>query len=670
MQVIIPVYKGFEETKRCLQQVLSAQNKTSFQLKIINDASPDTRITNYLRELEANGALSLVENKKNLGFVASVNLGLRLAQEGDIVLLNSDTVVFDHWLDQLIACADQDAWIGTVTPFSNNATICSFPVFCADNPISIKQAQQFHELAQSMSLNSPIELPTAVGFCMLIRRQCLLAVGVLDEAAFGPGYGEENDFCMRAANLGWKNVLCGNCFVYHQGSVSFGESQKHLAKKALETLNRIHPEYLPLVNDFLLRDPIKPLRKQLTDAFFQTQKKPIVLMATQREGGGVQQHIQELVDYFKEKAVFLLLQPIAEESVELYWQPYGLSLGVYRTDDSQALEELLRQLPIIKVHIQHTRGWALHWLNWIKDLGYPIEYTLHDYFALTGNPKLTDRNHRFLADPQTWSATLPNELPPHISLTRFKQTQMELLNKSQRVNCPSRSLLNTYKQILPNCAYILTPHLDYELAAPYPDPQPRQPIQTEQPLRIAVLGALGPEKGADLLEQTARMASQEQFKFHLIGYAYRRLNRIISQTGPYAQAELKSLIQAYEPHVIWFPCQWPESYSYTLSTALELGLPIVAPMIGAFPERLEGRSQTWLLDWDLNPNLVISSLKTIRKELNQKQWPEWIQSRPTNYYSNHYLNLIGSPAAKEEKMQPRINLNEEHVFDFEKRPSE
>ena len=76
-----------------------------------------------------------------------------------------------------------------------------------------------------------MEIPTGVGFCMYITRSSLNAVGLFDADRFGRGYGEENDFCMRAAKSGYKHVLAHNTFVYHAGGVSFGEEKAPRVKK-------------------------------------------------------------------------------------------------------------------------------------------------------------------------------------------------------------------------------------------------------------------------------------------------------------------------------------------------------------------------------------------------------------------------------------------------------
>jgi hypothetical protein len=95
---------------------------------------------------------------------------------------------------------------------------------------------------------------------MFIRRACLQAVGPFDEAAFGRGYGEENDFSRRAAAAGWRNVLAADVFVYHRGAVSFGAGRFELMKQAEAALLARHPDYHRHVGAFVAADPPAPMR--------------------------------------------------------------------------------------------------------------------------------------------------------------------------------------------------------------------------------------------------------------------------------------------------------------------------------------------------------------------------------------------------------------------------
>ena len=92
---------------------------------------------------------------------------------------------------------------GTLTPFSNNATICSYPFegWTGGVPGSLGLAGLDSLIATTLT-GQVVDIPTGVGFCMYIRRSCLDEVGLFDAERFGRGYGEENDFCRRAAATG------------------------------------------------------------------------------------------------------------------------------------------------------------------------------------------------------------------------------------------------------------------------------------------------------------------------------------------------------------------------------------------------------------------------------------------------------------------------------------
>jgi GT2 family glycosyltransferase/glycosyltransferase involved in cell wall biosynthesis len=264
IDVIIPVYRGFFETRRCLESVLGASCTARREVIVVDDASPEPRLSAYLRELAAKGSITLVANARNRGFVHSVNAGMQLHPDRDVLLLNSDTEVADGWLDRIAACASRDSRTGTVTPFSNNATICSFPDFAERNelPDGVTTGQLDTIFAEVNRAES-VELPTAVGFCMFIARACLANVGLFDEEAFGQGYGEEVDFCMRASRAGFRHLLCCDAFVYHTGEVSFGQSGTERRQLAQARVDERYPEFQPAVRDFVQRDPPGRFRERV-----------------------------------------------------------------------------------------------------------------------------------------------------------------------------------------------------------------------------------------------------------------------------------------------------------------------------------------------------------------------------------------------------------------------
>ncbi|MBV8402380.1 MAG: glycosyltransferase, partial [Acetobacteraceae bacterium] len=213
VDVVIPVYRGLNQTRRCINSVLADPDRVPGRLIVIDDRSPEPKLSAWLDRMAARGAIILLRNKRNRGFVASANRGIQAAGENDIVLLNSDTEVPEGWLRRLAGQAYAEPRIGSVSPFSNNATICSYPGF-EGGPLALgRSVAELDAACRAVNAGRAVDVPTTVGFCMYIRRDCLRDAGPFDEQMFRRGYGEENDFCMRSASLGWRHRLACDTFV-------------------------------------------------------------------------------------------------------------------------------------------------------------------------------------------------------------------------------------------------------------------------------------------------------------------------------------------------------------------------------------------------------------------------------------------------------------------------
>ena len=264
IDVVIPVYRGSAITRRCIESVMSSSVTVPFELVVVNDDSPEAELVSYLHDLQSQSRITLIENPANLGFVGAVNRAFMLHQDRDVVVLNSDTEVANDWLDRLQRCALSRHEIGSVTPFSNNATICSYPEFCRENDLPPGvDLGDLDRIFRRINAGRVIEIPTAVGFCMYIKRACLNEVGLFDAEHFGKGYGEENDFSMRAAKRGWLNVLCADTFVFHKGGASFQSEKTTLEARAWEVMRKLHPDYEEKLRLFVIRDPLQELRQAI-----------------------------------------------------------------------------------------------------------------------------------------------------------------------------------------------------------------------------------------------------------------------------------------------------------------------------------------------------------------------------------------------------------------------
>jgi GT2 family glycosyltransferase len=263
VDIVVPVYRGEAETRACLESVLAARLRTPHEIVVIDDASPEPAISEWLKTLASGGRVTLIAHAANRGFVATANEGMALHPDRDVVLLNSDTEVADGWLDRLAMHATSDERIATVTPFSNNATICSYPQTLVAN--ELPRGETTGSLDRAFAKANPgrsEEIPTAVGFCMYVTRRSIEAVGNFDAARYGAGYGEEVDFCMRASRAGFRHVIAANVFVRHVGEVSFGDTGLDRRAKAQAIVDALYPEFQPRVREFIARDPLKALRQR------------------------------------------------------------------------------------------------------------------------------------------------------------------------------------------------------------------------------------------------------------------------------------------------------------------------------------------------------------------------------------------------------------------------
>lgn len=657
VDVIVPVYRGLADTRLCIDSALASNCQTPWRLIVINDASPEPEVTAWLRErAQQDSRITLLENPENLGFVGTVNRGMALSDSNDVLLLNSDTEVANDWLDRIRRAAYSDQKVASVTPFSNNATICSYPRFCKDNELPDGYSTaQLDALCAQTNAGAVVDVPTGVGFCMYIRRDSLAAVGLFDTENFGKGYGEENDFCQRAAAAGWRNLHLLDTFVLHTGGVSFGDSKSPRERAAMETLRRLHPHYERDVLAFVQADPAQTARLALDVARMrqgQEAGRQVVLAVLHDRAGGTLRHVRELAQHLGSQAQFLTLTPAPHKSVLLQWadEAEGFQLQFSLADDSAPLLQALRQLGVSHIHYHHLLGHDESVLNLPHQLGVAYDFTAHDFYSYCTHISLTGRDNRYAGEvaPGQCNCCSPEGAAPYGgTVGAWRHRNVHFLTAARQVFAPSHDTARRIAAFAPGARLRVVPHTDLGNHAALPVPTPgARPAGAA--LKVVVLGALSAIKGADLLEAVALEAARHNapVEFHVLGYGYRHLQTQpkahLSVHGAYDDQDLPRLLAWLRPDVAWFPAQWPETYSYTLSACLEAGLPVVAPDLGAFAERLHQRSWSWVERWDQTP----------------AQWLDtFVQMRDKNFASGQPPAPVQLPTAIEHALQAASQAN-------------
>ncbi|MGC2777871.1 MAG: glycosyltransferase, partial [Bradyrhizobium sp.] len=647
VDVIIPIYRGLSETRRCLESVLRSreENRAFGRLILIDDASPEPEIGIYLSNLEKRERVLLLRNSSNLGFVASVNLGMAAAT-GEVVLLNSDTEVHGNWIDRLAAQAYAAPRVGTVTPFSNNATICSYPDIggapelpggCSVRDIDVACAEA--------NAGRAVEIPTGVGFCMLITRACLDDVGRFDSDAFGMGYGEEVDFCLRAAIRGWRNLLAGDVFVFHAGETSFAESSYERKKRAAALVRERHPNYEVSVARWIERDPAASLRLLVTAALCRRKSVPVVLNLLHGWGGGTEKNVAELTESLRDVSYHLvLIVRRGGEGLDFFlFVPDG---STYRRVEFTApnmseIIPLLRAFGVTRIHVHHFLAILPEIGSFLAQFGAPYDLTWHDYTAICPRISLQRNDYLYCGEPDEFgcSQCLKDGGEPKLDtdILRWRALGTTLTREASRVICPSIDVAVRVRRYVPDANIIVAPYME----APYRAPQTLGPptLHRDAQMKVAILGRISEHKGGAYLLDCIEAAMQQDLpiSWHVIGDFVGGLKSradsyraVLSTSGNYDVEELPCLIEGVAPHVIFFPQRWPETYSHTLSEAFAAGAPVLTPAIGAFRERTAGVPWCWTYPIDLTPQGLVARLVEVRDQIERGEPAPTHPTAPTD----------------------------------------
>jgi GT2 family glycosyltransferase len=268
VDVLIPVYDGLEETLECINSAIAARklNRTPHRLVVLDDATPVAALSKALKVLASKGKITLIRNPVNLGFIRNMNRAMALSPRQDVVWLNADTRVHGNWLDRLRDTAYASDDIASVTPFTNNGELMSFPVSRVSSPMPTPTEQAELDTLASNLASAAVELETGCGFCLYIKRAALDAIGYLDEVNLSRGYGEETDWCLRARQLGWRHMGATHVFVAHKGGVSFKEEKMLRVAYNNAILRTRFPSAEADYEAFCKRDPLQPARNALQSA--------------------------------------------------------------------------------------------------------------------------------------------------------------------------------------------------------------------------------------------------------------------------------------------------------------------------------------------------------------------------------------------------------------------
>ncbi len=230
VDVVICIHNALDDVKHCLASLAECHDPRA-RLLLVDDGSSEETAA-FVHAYATDQQLRLIRNDAARGYTYAANQGLRASSADCVILLNSDTIVTPGWLDAMLAVVASDPRIGIVGPLSNTASWQSIPYVEEDGDWksnAVPDGLSLNEYAEALRRLMPkrhAEVGFVNGFCMLLRRETIEDVGLFDEDTFGRGYGEENDFCLRAHKNNWKLAICLQAYVFHAQSKSYSNERR------------------------------------------------------------------------------------------------------------------------------------------------------------------------------------------------------------------------------------------------------------------------------------------------------------------------------------------------------------------------------------------------------------------------------------------------------------
>lgn len=605
--IIIPIYNGFEALQKCLESVFS-HTSNHHRVILLNDASTDKRVKPFLDGFSERTNVAVVHRQQNMGYLRNVNKTLKQFSR-DVVLLNSDTVVTNGWLEELTLIASSSG-VGIVCPLSDNATILS-----VDNNL----LQNTERLGRFHGQWYPI--PTAVGSCMLMKKEILSQFGCFDEY-YHPGYGEECDYSMRIREKGYSVACAPAAFVYHVGSQSFSENSERLKEQHQKLLDLRWPGYDKEIQGFIENNPVEIVNQFLAQN--EDGKNILHVVHGLDDKGGVEIFTSEILKGVGEDYFHSVLRP--ERGLETTSEFDRNSVRVTDFPNPQKRRYLTsmignrnanlyeENLDIYFCRLLLTGNYSFVHFHSLVDVGslvwplickaikIPYIFSAHDHFFICYNYSLIDTGTREYCAKSICTSidkgcvkclhrvTSYNVFDTKDYIDARNLLWKKILKGAEKIITPSNYLLNLIRKNHPEIE-----NKNLETIEPFitTDIQSLQ-VNENGRLCVAFLGVFTIEKGSDIFLEAYHKLKELNIHWKIIGNINPIYNQILEKldielTGKYERENLTKYL--YGVDLVILPSIRPETYSITLSECWYLGLPVIVADIGAYKSRvIEGNN--------------------------------------------------------------------------------
>lgn len=598
VDIIVPVYNGYRFLDKLFRSI--EQTDLPYRLIIIDDKSPDENVLPLLEKYSENkDNVILLKNEVNLGFVRSVNRGLK-DSTNHVAIVNTDVELPKYWLERLMLPIFQNEKVASSTPFTNCGTLVSFPDFFKDNKLFLDlNVDQIDEVFSNIKPDYE-QMPTGVGFCMGMSQKALQTIGYLDEENFGKGYGEENDWCQRGIEQGFTNVQVENLFVFHNHGGSFlSEDKKRYLEEHGKILREKHPNYDADIMKYYALDPNKMIREF---AKLQLLKKysgnHTIFAFTHKLGGGANDYLfKEKDKAIKENKQFIIVRHDSVKFtflISYYSKDYEIKMHVNNID---ALKTVLEYFKPNEIWINELVTYP-NFYDFLAMLEtYKTENTvkltmfLHDFFCVCPSINLLNDEGKYCYLPETKVCdgcliNQPELQGQHFgTITRWHEEWKKLLDHCDEIIAFSNDSKTIVEKVYGSFnSLIVRPHQIQFI------PTIEKKNKTTDTFNIGILGAMSKHKGQAIVKQLVQLIESRKLNMRviLIGSTPEPFeNSCFKETGEYTRDEIATLTLENDIDVFLIPSIWPETFSFTTDEIMKMGYPIMCFNIGAPSERVK-----------------------------------------------------------------------------------
>lgn len=606
IDIIIPVYNGFQYLEPLLNSIIK-NTYMDYKIIICDDKSSDEKVLHFLKKFKNENShvdITLLENERNLGFIKTVNKLVKHTNN-HFVLLNTDTEVPPYWIERLMYPIFEMKNIASTTPFTNAGTICSFPNYLEDNPIfENMNVEELDSYFQYVNFEKTyIEIPTGVGFCMGVNKNLVNKIGMFDEI-FGKGYGEENDWCQRAIENGYKNIHVPNLFVYHKHGGSFpSEEKQRLISQNLAVLNNKHPNYDEEIQKLIQKNQLENLR-EFIQIKIKNKSLNTTLIIDHGLGGGANHYIDESIEKRIKNKQFTILIRYDFNVLKVYnirFLADGLDckfsspnlIDIFGVLSEFKINEIFLNSLVSYSNVQKT----IQHIEILKEkTKAKVILPIHDFFPICPSYTLLNEKMEYCGVPSDFKVCencLKNNknefkiFEKEENIENWRKSWNKINDLSDDIICFSNSSKDIFLKAYSNGdkKIKVIPH---DISGRY-EKIYNPNIKNDKTI-IGVLGGINEAKGANIIKDLINYIDSNKLnvKIVVIGQISIPINSdSFEVTGRYDKKDLPDIVKKLNINKFLIPSIWPETFSYTTDEIIQMGYPLIVFNLGAPSERVK-----------------------------------------------------------------------------------